>query len=261
LLFLPRLSASYDLEFAAAHAFMVLVSRKKRKPSMIFIGIALLIAVALALLISSDAGTLVGLTQAQTAQLIPLVILLVVFAGGVFTRRRKASELLTSLMLWVGIFAVAGLTYAYRDEIVGVAGRIAGEFQPGVALVDAEQGTATFRRGMGGHFEVNATINGHTTPMIFDTGASAVVLTLQDAEAAGISTANLNFTIPVSTANGTGRAARVRLDQLDVGGIVRENVVAFVTEAEALETSLLGMTFLETLSRYSVTQNSLELVD
>jgi len=38
-------------------------------------------------------------------------------------------------------------------------------------------------------------------------------------------------------------------------------VVAFVTEAEALETSLLGMTFLETLSRYSVTQNSLELAD
>ena len=36
---------------------------------------------------------------------------------------------------------------------------------------------------------------------------------------------------------------------------------AFVTEDGALETSLLGMTFLETLSRYSVTQNSLELQD
>lgn len=71
----------------------------------------------------------------------------------------------------------------------------------------------------------------------------------------------LAFTIPVSTANGTGRAARVRLDRIEVGGIVRERVVAFVTESGALETSLLGMTFLETLSRYSVTQNSLELQD
>jgi aspartyl protease family protein len=228
---------------------------------MIFIGIALLVAAGLALLISSDAGTLVGMTQEQTAQLIPLLILLVVFAGGLFTRRRKASELLTSIMLWIGIFAIAGLTYAYRDEISGIAGRVAGEFQPGVALVDAEQGTAVFRRGMGGHFEINATINGHTTPMIFDTGASAVVLTPQDAEAAGIDTSNLQFTIPVSTANGTGRAARVRLDQIEVGGIVRQRVVAFVTEQDALETSLLGMTFLETLSRYSVTQNSLELMD
>ena len=228
---------------------------------MIFIGIALLVAVGLALLISADAGSLVGMTQQQTAQLVPLLMLLVVFAGGLFTRRRKASELLGSVVLWVGIFAIAGLTYAYRDEIVGIAGRVAGEFRPGVALVDASQGTATFRRGMGGHFEVNATVNGHTTPMIFDTGASAVVLTLEDAEAAGIDTSNLDFTIPVSTANGTGRAARVRLEQIEVGGIVRERVVAFVTEAEALETSLLGMTFLETLSRYSVTQNSLELAD
>ena len=228
---------------------------------MIFIGIALLVAIGLALLISSDAGSLIGMTQQQTAQLIPLLILLVVFAGGLFTRRRKAAELLTSVMLWVGIFAVAGLSYAYRDEITNMAGRVMGEFQPGVALVNAEQGTATFRRGMGGHFELNATINGYTTPMIFDTGASAVVLTLEDARAAGINTQNLSFTIPVSTANGTGRAARVRIDQLEIGGIRREGVVAFVTESGALETSLLGMTFLETLSRYSVTQNSLELTD
>jgi aspartyl protease family protein len=228
---------------------------------MIFIGIALLVAAGLALLISSDAGSLLGMTQQQTAQLIPLLILLVVFAGGLFTRRRRASELLTSIMLWVGIFGIAALSYAYRDEITNIAGRVAGEFQPGVALVNAEQGTAVFRRGMGGHFEVNATVNGHTTPMIFDTGASAVVLTPEDAEAAGIDTRNLQFSIPVSTANGTGRAARVRLDQLEVGGIVRQGVLAFVTEQEALETSLLGMTFLETLSRYSVTQNSLELTD
>lgn len=228
---------------------------------MIFIGIALVIAVGIALLISADAGSMVGLTQAQTAQLIPLLVILIVFAGGLFTRRRKASELMGSVLLWVGIFGVAALTYAYRDELTGVAARVAGELQPGVAVVDSEAGIATFRRGIGGHFEINATVNGHTTPMIFDTGASAVVLTIVDAEAAGIDTDGLNFTIPVSTANGTGRAARVRLDRMEVGGIVRERVVAFVTEDGALDMSLLGMTFLETLSRYSVTQNSLELAD
>lgn len=228
---------------------------------MIFIGIALLVAAGLALLISADAGSMVGLTQGQTAQLIPLLVILIVFAGGLFTRRRKAAELIGSVMLWIGIFGVAAVTYAYRDELTSVAARVAGELQPGVAMVDADQGIATFRRGVGGHFELNATVNGHTTPMIFDTGASAVVLTIADAEAAGIATGALNFTIPVSTANGTGRAARVRLDRIEVGGIVREDVVAFVTQQDALRQSLLGMTFLETLSRYSVTQNSLELVD
>ena len=228
---------------------------------MIFIGIALVVAVGIALLISADAGSMVGLTQGQTAQLIPLLVILIVFAGGLFTRRRKASELVGSVLLWVGIFGVAVLTYAYRDELTGVAARIAGELQPGVAMVDSAAGVATFRRGIGGHFEINATVNGHTTPMIFDTGASAVVLTIADAKAAGIDTEGLSFTMPVSTANGTGRAARVRLDRIEVGGIVRERVVAFVTEDGALDMSLLGMTFLETLSRYSVTQNSLELAD
>ena len=228
---------------------------------MIFIGVALLIAIGLALLISADAGTLVGLTQAQTAQLIPLLVILIVFAGGLFSRRRRFSELFGSIALWVAIVGVAAITYAYRDELGDVVARVAGEFQPGVAMIDAEAGTATFRRGIGGHFEVQASVNGHITPMIFDTGASSVVLTLDDAAAAGIDTGALRFTIPVSTANGTGQAARVRLKQIDVGGIVRRNVVAFVADEGALETSLLGMTFLETLSRYSVTSNSLELTD
>ena len=97
--------------------------------------------------------------------------------------------------------------------------------------------------------------------MIFDTGASAVVLTIADARAAGVNVEGLRYTVPVSTANGQGLAARTRLDSIEVGGIVRRNLTAFVTEEGALETSLLGMTFLETLSRYSVTRNSLELVD
>ncbi len=228
---------------------------------MIFIGIALLVAAGLVLLISADAGSLVGLGQMQTAQLIPLVVLLIIFAGGLFTRRHRASELVGGLFLWVGLFAIAMVTYAYRDELLGVVGRVAGEFQPGMALVDSATGTSTFRRGMSGHFEVSATINGHTTPMIFDTGASAVVLTVQDARAAGVNVEGLRYTVPVSTANGQGMAARTRLDSIQVGGIVRRNLTAFVTEDGALETSLLGMTFLETLSQYSVTQNSLELVD
>ncbi|RYE56705.1 MAG: TIGR02281 family clan AA aspartic protease, partial [Hyphomicrobiales bacterium] len=165
------------------------------------------------------------------------------------------------VVLWVGIFGIVGVGYAYRDELLGVVARVTGELQPGVAVIDSEVGTAVFRRGFGGHFEIAATINGHTTPMIFDTGASAVVLTRADAEAAGIDLSELRYAIPVSTANGTGMAARTRLKFIEVGGIARRNIPAFVAEDGALETSLLGMTYLETLSRYSVMQNSLELQD
>jgi aspartyl protease family protein len=106
-----------------------------------------------------------------------------------------------------------------------------------------------------------ATINGADIRTIFDTGASAVVLTSADAQRAGIDLDTLRFNVPVSTANGTGRAAVVELDTVEVGGIVRRNVRAFVAERGALEASLLGMSFLETLTRYSVSANSLELVD
>lgn len=228
---------------------------------MIFIGLALVIAVGIALMINADAGSLIGLSQVQTAQLVPLVVILIVFAGGLFARRHRASELVGGLLLWIGIFAIAMVTYAYRDELMSVVGRVSSEMQPGVALVDSDAGTATFRRGIGGHFEVRASLNGHSTPMVFDTGASAVVLTIEDAAAAGIDTSTLRYLVPVSTANGRGMAARITLDSIIVGGIERRNITAFVTEEGTLETSLLGMTYLETLSRYSVTQNSLELID
>lgn len=228
---------------------------------MLFIGVALVIAVGIALLISADAGSLVGLSEQQTGQLVPLVVILIVFAAGAFARRRRFSELFGNLILWAGLFGVALVGYAYRDDLSGIAARVVGELVPGQAVVDAEAGTATFRSGRDGHFQVEGTVNGARIRMIFDTGASAVVLTAFDARQAGIDTAALDFNVPVSTANGTGQAAIVRLDVIEVGGIVRNNVRAFVAEADALDTSLLGMSFLETLTRYSVSSNSLELVD
>jgi aspartyl protease family protein len=228
---------------------------------MLFIGFAIAVAVALALLISSDAGTLVGLTQQQTGQLVPLLILLIVFAGGAFARRRRAVELFGSLALWAGLFGIAMVGYAYRDDLNGIAARVFGDLVPGTAIVDRTGGTATFRKGRDGHFQINGQINGADITMVFDTGASAVVLTRADARKAGIDTAGLRFNVPVATANGTGRAATVVLDRMEIGGIVRNRVRAFVAEASALDTSLLGMSFLETLSRYAVSSNSLEFTD
>ena len=226
---------------------------------MMFVGIALLVAAGLALAINADLGSLVGLTQQQTAHVLPLLLVLILVAGGAFARRRPASELISALVLWVGIFALAITGYAYRTEIMSVASRVYGELSPGQPVVDKSSGRVTFHRGLSGHFDVSAQINGKTIPMIFDTGASAMVLNLADAKKAGIDTARLRFDTPVSTANGLGRAAIVSIDRIDVGGIIRKGIRAYVTDTGDLDTSLLGMTFLETLSRYAVTKDSLEL--
>lgn len=228
---------------------------------MLFIGFAIVIAIGLALLVSADAGTMVGLTQDQLGQLLPLLVILIFIAGGLFSRRHKFSELFGNLILWAGIFGVALVGYTYRDDLTGVASRVFGELMPGIAVVDGERGSATFRGGRDGHFQVEATINGSDIRTIFDTGASAVVLTHADAQKAGYATETLRYDVSVSTANGTGKAASVTLDQVEVGGIVRNNVRAFIAEQGMLETSLLGMSFLGTLSRYAVSGNALELVD
>ncbi|MGN6488424.1 MAG: retropepsin-like aspartic protease family protein [Devosia sp.] len=228
---------------------------------MLFIGVAIFIAIGLALLIVSDAGTLVGLEQAQFGQLIALLVILLLVASGLFSRRHRLGEMLGNVVLWAGIFGMVMVGYAYRDDLSGVASRVFGELMPGTAVVDAQRGSASFRSGLDGHFTINADINGETVRTIFDTGASAVVLTHADAVKAGIDTDTLRYDIPVQTANGTGRAAGVTLDRIEVGGITRNWVRAFVAERGALDTSLLGMSFLGTLSRYAVSGNSLELMD
>jgi aspartyl protease family protein len=228
---------------------------------MLFVGFALLISVGIALLISADAGSLVGLSQQQTGQLLPLVIIVIFVASALVRRRVQFSQMVGSLVLWAGIFGVAMVGYAYRDDLSGVAARVFGEFMPGTAQIDSARGTATFRVGRDGHYQLATRVNGADITTTFDTGASAVVLTEADARAAGIDVDNLRYNIPVSTANGTGRAAQVTLDRIEVGGIVRSRIRAFVAEADALEQSLLGMSFLRTLSRYAVSANSLELTD
>ncbi len=228
---------------------------------MIFIGIALLVAAGLTVAVSTDAGAFIGLSQQQASHVLPLLLVLILVAGGAFSRRRPAAELIGALALWVGIFAIAVTGYAYRDEIMSVANRLYGELTPGQPIVDGKTGAVSFRRGLSGHFDVEARINGQPIPLIFDTGASAMVLSLGDARKAGIDTSRLVFDTDVSTANGLGKAARVTLARVDIGGIVRTDVHAYVTEDGALDTSLLGMTFLETLSRYAVSRDSLELTN
>ncbi len=226
---------------------------------MAFIGIALLIAAGLTLVIVADAGQIVGLSQEQMGQIIPLLLVLILVASGTFGRRIRLSHMLNGALLWVALFAVIIGAYSYRFELAGLAERVRGELTPGVAVVNEETQTAIFRKGFGNTYRMNARINGKKILMIFDTGASAVVLTHEDARAIGIDVDALSYDVRVQTANGVGRAAAIRLDNIEVGGISRSGIRAFVAEKGALETSLLGMTFLSTLDAYIVTRETLEL--
>lgn len=104
----------------------------------------------------------------------------------------------------------------------------------------------------GGHFITTADINGSSITVLVDTGATAVALSYEDASAAGLRPGSLNYDVPVSTANGVAKAARVKIDQISVDGIEVEDVEGLVLPEGALRGTLLGMSFLSRLDSFKV---------
>jgi aspartyl protease family protein len=95
--------------------------------------------------------------------------------------------------------------------------------------------------------------------MVLDTGASSIVLTRDDAKAAGLPIEVLNYTVDIDTANGRTRAAPVTLDRVAVGSLVERSVDALVAQPGQLKTSLLGMSFLNRLQSWEVSGDRLML--
>lgn len=153
--------------------------------------------------------------------------------------------------------------------LVGIATAVpmldeATELEPDAALqsaVVASAGEVRVPADLRGHFMLQAVIAGRDLELMADTGASAVVLTEDDARRAGFNPASLDYGVPVRTANGTAYAAAVILPRVEVGHIVVRDVEALVAKPEALHQSLLGMTFLKRLREFSVRDGTLVLVD
>ncbi|MNL68521.1 hypothetical protein D3C87_1932570 [compost metagenome] len=97
--------------------------------------------------------------------------------------------------------------------------------------------------------------------MLVDTGASSIALSYEDAMRIGIDPDSLRFSQTILTANGEARGAPVRLRQVAIGPIVRNDIRAIVAEPGRLHQSLLGMTFLGTLGSLTIQTDELRLRD
>lgn len=111
-----------------------------------------------------------------------------------------------------------------------------------------------------GHFWTDADIDGaHISRVLIDTGATFVVLCSRDAAAAGLAPEPSEFKHTISTANGMARVARAKLGSVRVADITIRDVDALVAQEGALGNSLLGMSFLSKLSRFTVEAGTLTL--
>ena len=127
------------------------------------------------------------------------------------------------------------------------------------AATEAIADSARLKMSDNGHYMSKAQINGRTIQVMVDTGASTVALSHEDARKAGFRPDDLDFDRPVSTANGVVNAARVKIDRIEVGGILVERVDAMVLPKGALSGSLLGMSFLSRLDSFEVKDGVLHL--
>lgn len=157
-----------------------------------------------------------------------------------------------------GLLIALVVTYSSRGELHAVLDRAIGDIAVGRIVVTPE-GEVVAARKMDGSFMIQGKVNGHDTTFIFDTGASTVVLRAEHAKALGFKLENLNYSIPVSTANGSALAAPVVIESLSVGPITERNVRALIARDGVLHANLLGMTFLERLGSYEVRGNRLIL--
>lgn len=220
---------------------------------MMWLGLAVL-GLGLAVLIANhDGGPVMGLDSDQFAGLVSMGALLLLLVAG---RWRQAMAMpgttLRSILIWlaIGIVLVAG--YAYRDDAQRVGAGLVGALRPGTAVV-GPGGDVTITRRADGDFAVLAEVNGvRAQRFAFDTGASSVVLTAENAAALGIRPAESDFTQRVSTANGSVLTAPIRLDSISVGPITERNVDALVSRPGILTTNLLGQSFLQRLPSYEV---------
>ncbi len=117
--------------------------------------------------------------------------------------------------------------------------------------------TVLLDKDRNGHFQTEARVGGSYLNFMVDTGATVIALKQRDAERLGIRPAPADFTANVSTANGPAKAARAKLDSIEIGDVRVRDVDALVMPDGMLDQNLLGMAFLSRLKRFEYTDGKL----
>ncbi|MEL6599471.1 MAG: TIGR02281 family clan AA aspartic protease [Pseudomonadota bacterium] len=176
-----------------------------------------------------------------------LVLALVCLIGTLFGSVAWAARTALSAFALTGLFIGSVLVYqqltAAPSQTALTTTRAGGAETGGNGVV--------LRRQRDGHFYANLQVNGADITFVVDTGATSIVLTRADAARAGIDPGSLRYTGIAATANGPVRFAPVTLDRVLLEGSTDRDVAATVNDGR-LETSLLGMSYLERYAELTI---------
>lgn len=149
-------------------------------------------------------------------------------------------------LIFLGVVAAYGLWSDIRDDVA-----------PRQSVLD-DGALIEVPRGIDGHFHLTLNINGAPVEFLVDTGATDLVLTLEDAKRVGLDPDNLAFIGQARTANGIVKTAFATVENVTLGPIQYNRVRVSVNGGD-MDGSLLGMSFLSRFNRFEISGNTLRL--
>ena len=170
--------------------------------------------------------------------------------------QKNAGKAFRYAALWVVIGSLLFIGYNLKDEFQDFGSRLKAELIPHSGRQSADQ--IEFKAQIGGHFVIEAQVDGFEVRFLVDTGASDVILTPRDARKIGFESKNLSFDKIYRTANGIVRGAPIKLGWIKIGPVELNNVRASINGSE-MTNSLLGMSFLSNIGGYEVVGDKLTL--
>jgi len=147
-----------------------------------------------------------------------------------------------SLLFVIALGIAIGLLLPAGKPAEPVAAGVAAAASP----FDSRPSVTRVDRSDGGHFYVDAEVNGQAVRFVVDTGASSVALTMDDARRIGIAFEPSEFNVIGSGASGPVRGKPIILDKVSLDG--KEVMKVRGAVLEGLDVSLLGQTYLSRIT-------------
>ena len=158
------------------------MSQPTQKKKIIVISAVILI-LGVMLIITFQPNSLFGNNSATISLVHYVVWLIVIIASAIVHFQKNVGKAVRYATLWVLIGSLLFVGYNLRDEFKDFGARLKAELIPHSGRQSTDQ--IEFKAQMGGHFVIEAKVDGFEIRFLVDTGASDVILTPRDAKKIG----------------------------------------------------------------------------
>lgn len=189
------------------------------------------------------------MSDGQSMYLIYAIGALTLVGSSLAARRLSLGKTLKMVLAWIAIFAGLFVIVTLRDDFGAM-----GQKLRMAAFGNGDETVGNSLRipiSEDGHYYAKATLNGHDTHFLIDSGASVTTISREMAKAADLPLDALEKPALVNTANGIAEARRSKVAHFELGPFKREEMPIFVMD-DLNDMHMLGMDFLSSLKSWRV---------